>query len=220
MITAHLDTRQFDAALKFYAEHVKKDPQYVVNRQALNVIIKTIAATPKGVKESINRSLFYIGEKQVKTFRKKRGTSRRVFSGKTKTVPAFSNPLIYKILNKRFKGLKRGQGVKIFLAQKRAAIGYSKAAWWPAALAFDKLKTGLKTKGTAAASKKFPRIVGRGIGGQEGYKSTASIVAAAMGSATVGRKALEIAFVQAAKDMRDYIEKKFKATARKVAKVL
>lgn len=220
MITAHLDTREFDKAMKFYAERLKKDPQYVVNRSMVNVLIKTIAATPKSTKEIVNKSLHLIGEKQVKTFRKKKSSGRRVYSGKTKTVPAFSSPLIYKILNKNFKGLKRGQGVKKFLGRRRAAIGYSKAAWWPAALAFDKLKIGLKSKGASASSKKFPKLIGRGAGGQEGYKSTATVMAASMGSSTVGRKALEVAFVAAAKDMRDYIAKKFKETARKVAKVL
>lgn len=221
MMTTHLDTREFDAALKFYASKVKKDTAHIVNRQSLNVIIKAIQETPRGEKTKINAALGYVGDKQSKIFKKVKGKNRRVYSGKTKKIPDLSTPLVYKILNKKYKHLKRGQGVRKFLSTRRGAIGYLRAAWWPAAKVFDALKTGLKSpSGTNQASKKFPRMAGGGTGASEGFKSFATLFTAAAGSATVGREILSRALNLAAKDMREYIEKKFRETAKKVAKVV
>ncbi len=224
MISLKLQTARFNSAIQEYAKHVKKDAAHVVNRQSLNVMIKAIQNSPVASEKKILAGFGYSGMGDIQKYRRtKKG--KVVKSGKPKVVRKFSKPLAYKIVNKKSqKKLSRfevGKAASVMLGKRIAAISYVKAGWIQPANHFAALKTGLKlTAAMKKPLKKFSRIKWSASTAKDGEKPWATFGHWSSAAGTVGKKVLAKALGLAATDMRDYIQKKYKGTARQFCKIV
>lgn len=207
-MTATLDTRKFDEAIRFYAAAVKKDSAHIINRQALNVLLRTVKLTPKAVVATI------------------KGTFLRP-DGKP-------NALVYQILHtnnfgeafddantkKTVKGRRsaRLKVAKAFVGRRVRATGYIRAGWFTATSVLDRLLGKNVSLGSGAGiRKKFPNLTGHILTAKASEKPFAEFGSMAKAAGRIGRAALQRGMDAAAADMRQYAEKVMKQTARKVA---
>lgn len=225
MMTATLDTRKFDAALNEYAGFVQKDAAHVVNRQSLNVMIKAIQQSPVAKKEKLERAFGFVGKKEFQATRKTK-SGKRVWTGRLKSFRYFSKP-IANILAVRELGAGHSKyeiakKASAIFGKRLGAIGFLRAGWIPAAKRFDALKTGISLKSKdAKAIKRFPRI----RWGAQVAKSAVKAVATFShwinrDRNKISESVLQKAINAAAVDMRSYIQKKYKETARKVCRIV
>ncbi len=217
-----LDTRQFDAALREYAGFVKKDAAYVVNRQSLNVMIKAMNASPVATREKIAKALGLAGMEQVQATRRTK-SGKRVFTGRTKMVRKFKKPILYKLASSTQKGLSKYEIAKkasAIYGRRLGAIGYVRAGWAPAAKRFEALKLGLKAVSVGKVLKRFPKIRWSARTAKPGDIAGASFSHWIRARNKVSPGVLQKALNAAAVDMRDYIQKKFKESARKVSRIV
>ena len=209
-MTATLDTRKFDEAMRFYAAAVKKDSAHIVNRQALNVLLKTVKLTPKADPKEIKSKLLRPDGKP--------------------------NDRVYRILSMRDSGgafaeanaKKTAKGrksaklkvAKAFVGKRLRATGYIRAGWFTATSVLDRVLGKNVSLGSGAGiRKKFPNLTGHILTAKESEKPFAEFGSMAKAAGRVGRDALQKGMNAAAADMRQYAEKVMKETARKVAKV-
>lgn len=206
-MTASLDTRKFDEAIRFYASAVKKDTAHIVNRQALNVLLKTVKLTPKADPKTIK--------------------------GKLLRPDGKPNALVYKIINtqnatafveanakKTSKGRRSAKLriAKSFIAKRVSATGYIRAGWFTATSVLNRLLGKNVNLGSGAGiRKKFPNLTGHILTAKESEKPFAEFGSMAKAAGKVGLNALQAGMNSAATDMRLYSEKVMKETARKVA---
>jgi hypothetical protein len=207
-MTASLDTRKFDEAMRFYASAVKKDTAHIVNRQALNVLLKTVKLTPKADPKAIK--------------------------GKLLRPDGKPNARVYKIISMQDAGgafaeanaRKTSKGrrsaklkvAKAFVGRRVRATGYIRAGWFTATSVLDRLLGKNVSLGSGAGiRKKFPNLTGHILTAKASEKPFAEFGSMAKAAGRIGRAALQRGMDAAAADMRQYAEKVMKQTARKVA---
>ena len=209
-MNASLDTRKFDEAIRFYASAVKKDTAHIVNRQALNVLLKTVKLTPKADPKTIKGNLLRPDGKP--------------------------NARVYRIISMHDAGgafaeanaMKTSKGrrsaklkvAKAFVERRVRATGYIRAGWFTAISVLDRLLGKNVNLGSGTGiRKKFPNLTGHILTAKESEKPFAEFGSMAKAAGKVGLNALQAGMNSAATDMRLYSEKVMKETARKVAKV-
>lgn len=218
MITAKLDTRQFDAALRLYYKTVPKDLAYCTNRSALNVVIKTVHVTPKSDQGKILENLNQIGTKVSQVTRgKNKGKFRkagRIFAGKT----------IYKLVNfyrtkKGLPGAKRAEMAGLadkFAGRRVSSISYLRSGWIPSikVLSALKLKLRIPASSDLREARRFKKPKGRALVAMAGLKPMALVVNHTKWS-HVGADALQRGINDAAADMTKFCTETMGASAKK-----
>lgn len=209
-MTAILDTRKFDEAIRFYASAVKKDTAHIVNRQALNVLLKTVKLTPKADPKTIKGKLLRPdGKPNARVYRI---ISMHDAGG------AFAEANA----KKTSKGRRSAKlkVAKAFVGKRVRATGYIRAGWFTATSVLDRLLGKNVSLGSGAGiRKKFPNLTGHILTAKKSEKPFAEFGSMAKAAGKVGLNALQAGMNAAATDMRQYSEKIMKETARKVAKV-
>lgn len=187
-----IDTREFDKALVIYSQAVQKDAAYIVNRTALNVAIKTAAATPRTAPRQITNLLKKEVWWKVVTKRlKKKGRK------------------ITRANRERYSEKMQRQRLKV--------RGYLRSGWNPAMRILTSAKAIAKgTIGTrsAAGTKQFKNPPGGATPAQPGVHVRAEIWTNADGAQEYPEY-LQRGMDAAAADMVQYAHKLMSDTARK-----
>lgn len=208
------EERNFHAAIREYYEATGKDAEYVVNRQALNVAIKTGMNTPQANAGAIRA----VAEKEwwpkFVAKRLHRG-SKVVLKGKT---------------GKKYKGRRHIQGKytreeakaasKQMIKNRIAKSGYIRSGWLPAINKLSAMK--LASKGRVGKTPSFTRNrekqPGDVVVARPGIHPLAELVNKADGAVEVAGPALIRGLSLAAADMRGFIAEKYGATAKKFSR--
>jgi len=222
MVSIKIDTRQFDATLRKYAELSKRDAATIVNTKAFYIARAASRETFRPSKEKIKAEL----EAIIKTTKAGKG-------GKTRKVLAKNSdgaPIAALLINwKRGKLGKPGlfgaamkDAVKKFIQKRQQARAYMASGWNPAIKALAPLAE----KPGSAAPRDGDALKHKGRGGVQvavsGFKAVSRIIneAFARQSTTkdpdikIAKPALERAFAHETKSMMTYIEGKMRQSAQ------
>jgi hypothetical protein len=203
MVKFNLDTREFNQTLKEYAKYSKRDAATICNTKAFFIARRAVIETPKAKKSDINKMI-----------------SRR------------GSVILGKIINARrgakgFKGLygdtMRDAQLTVIAARRRS-IAFLKSGWLPAVKILERLaeKRGAPRR-PGSDIKEYGKKKGAAVTASSGKKVFAEIINAAdaehdkkQALITYGLPALQRAFSFETNSMREYVERKFKETARKL----
>lgn len=187
-----IDTREFDKALVIYSQAVQKDAAYIVNRVALNVAIKTAAATPRTTPRQITSLLKKDIWWKVVTKRLKKAGRK-----------------ITRVSRERYSEKMQRQRLKV--------RGYLRSGWNPALRLLNTAKNiakGRPSTRSSAGTRQFQNPPGGAIPAKPGMHCRAEIWNSADGAQEYPEH-LQRGMDAAAADMLSYAHQIMSDTARK-----
>lgn len=222
-VTFRVNTREFDATLRRYKELSKRDPKKICDTKAFFIARRAVIETPKADKANIKGDL---GRLIVK--------KREVVGMSLRTVKRFSRfglevqaPLVALMINKR-RGKGRGlygaamtEAIRALIAARLRSIAFLKSGWLPAIRAL----VGLADTRGAPRQERGPTEIGvpkgYAVPASQGWKAKTTIANSAEARHDdktalykYGEPALQRAFDAETASMLDYMERKFRETAK------
>lgn len=224
MVTAKLDTREFDTTLRRYSEVTLKSIPTILNTKAWRIATAAMRNTPKADRAEIERDL----GKVMLGKRIKGGRGKREFSLKLQSADAYHAPLAALLVNKgRHPGLfgtAMQEAIRTFIGKRNSSIAFLKSGWIPAIRALWPLAE--KKDFSTLRVAKTRRDWGSVKTAKPGWNSEVIIENFAnspkdkKGALQIyGFPALQKAFNDEAISMKKYIERKLAENARKVGAV-
>jgi hypothetical protein len=204
--TINLDTRAFQAVLKEYARHNRRDWSDICNDKALDVAFRAIPETPKadvsGIKALASQSWWpkYVAKRITG-----KGASFR--KGKAKIV----------IQGKGYDRKDAQNISKMIIAARSRSVAFLKSGWLPAIRRLLPLSKRPRKASTQGA-KQYGVEKGTAQPAVAGDNPAAFIVNSAIGIEKHGVAPLQRAVDGSVADMRVYIARKLEETARRVAR--
>ncbi len=225
-INLKMDRREFDRTLKEYVQLNKRDNKSLMDTKGYRIALKAQAATPKADAAKIDAELGVIGfsVRQV-TRGKNKGKFRKgkaVFS---------QSSLAEKILRARFAKAGKAQPTKEemndlalkFRASRARSIAFLKSGWLRAIKTLAPLANKSGAGRVDRSAKQYGQDKGYATPAKEGNRATTTIANLAGSNKEnkgalhrYGGPALQTAFNQETADMKVYIEKKYRQSARQL----
>ena len=222
-VSFRVDRREFDSTMELYRQVSKRDPKKICDTKACFIARRAVIETPKADKAAIKGDL---GRLIVKL--------KQVVGSKLRTVTRYSRyglqvqaPLVALIINKR-RGKGRGlfgaameEAIRALIAARLRSIAFLKSGWLPAIRAL----IGLADMRSAPRQERGPMQVGvpkgYAVPAAEGWKAKTTIVNSADARRDdktalykYGEPALQRAFDAETASMLDYMERKFRESAK------
>lgn len=193
------NTREFQAALKSYAEVSKRDWPEIVNRQALNLALRSMQFTPKAERAAIQAN-------EGKDWWPKYIAKRIKGSG---VVIKQRGRAFGTVIRERYTRAEARKVSRAIIQARVRASAFCRAGWIPAAkLLAQKLGRTIRV-----SAKQFGKAKGAATAATVG-RATAEIINSARGAGKVGAAAFQAAINFVANDMREYTLKKMAERAR------
>lgn len=203
-----IDTREFQAALKQYIRHSKRDLAFIVNKRAINVAFIALRKTPTATGKRIERDL----RKRISVAgRKGRGRPPRaaliIASGSEHAGPGGKpTPGLY--------GQEMANRIKRFVASRQRSRGYVKSGWLKSIRDLERRTPG-RAKRKPRNVQDFKRLPGEGRAARQGINPTAEVINHATDALKIGKRPLQEALNADAADMRRFTAKRMQKAADK-----
>ena len=201
-----IDTREFQAALKQYVQHSKRDLAFIVNKRAINVSFLALKKTPTATAKRIERDL----RKRVSVpGRKGKGRPPKaallIASGSAKVG-----------LNHRMGlyGAEMRDEISRVIKQRQRSRGYVKSGWLQSIRDLERNTPGRK-KRKPRNVQTFSRLPGEGRAARQGINPTAQVLNHASDAYKIAARPLQAALDADALDMRKFTAKRMQQTANK-----
>lgn len=202
-----IDTREFEAALKFYVQHSKRDLAYIVNKRAINVAFLAMRKTPSARAAKIERDL-----------RKRIAVPGRKGKGKPPLAALMINAGSDKLgKNPPPKGLygdAMAEAIREVARKRQRTRAYIKSGWLKSIRDLEKAVPG-RTKRQPRNVQDFARQAGEGRPAKPGINPTAQVISHAQGAQRIAGPALQKALNADAADMRKFTERRLQKTANR-----
>jgi hypothetical protein len=212
-----VDTRKFNAALRLALEHTSRELPDVINKAAVDVIIKAASMTKKADPSEIERSLTN-GVITITGRKRKDGAAsiKNVFDPK---------PMVYLIINakRRAKGLPglnnrdMSKAAQAFIRRRKAAVGFVAFAGWQKAL------IAMGGRGFGSSKSKMTGLENTSARRGGGSKAAVGKLAAkffntATACEQYGAVPLQMALDAKSDDMRRHVEEKLSKICREASR--
>jgi len=200
---------RFEAAIKEYYQRTGKDAAYVVNRQALNVAIKTAQNTPVADASAIRR---IVQKPWWPKFVAKRimGKGIRLTGKKPKRYGGRSQ------VRGSYTVEEARQASKQIVKNRLKKKGWVRSGWSVAIARLAALKLAMKGRvsGTPSFTRDGTKAPGDVVIATPGISPRAEIINRAAAAVPVASNALRHGLALAAADMREYVREKYGETAK------
>jgi hypothetical protein len=202
-----LDTKEFQAALRQYAEHSKRDMASIVNKRGINVAFIAMRKTPSASNARIKRDL----RKRIAVQgRKGRGrpplAALLIASGSSKAGRERSEKGLY--------GQAMAEEIEQLIERRQRTRAYIKSGFLKTIRDLEKVEKG-RSKRQPRNVKNFSRQPGEGRAARKGINPTAEVLSYAQSAREIAGPALQAALVADAADMRKFTAKRMQKTANK-----
>lgn len=199
MATFHLDTKEFDRTLREYLKVSKRDLATALNTKGFYIARRAVRETPKA-KVDTSAAAKQIMAKAINKARRRSG------------------------LKGLFGGLMDA-AIKKMIASRRRSVGFLKSGWLPAIKRLEPLAERRGAPGMGPKPRQFGKDFGYATPAREGWKP-AVVIANTIGQSEKqehgealqkhGGPALQRAFNAETASMREYLERKLRAAAKRV----
>lgn len=202
-----IDTREFQAALKLYARHSKRDLPYIVNKRAINVAFIAMRKTPSATAAKIKRDL-----------RKRIAVDGRKGRKKPPLVALMINSGSSKLRGEKPEKGLYGQAmateIEEVIARRQRTRAYIKSGFLKTIRDIER-RVPDRQKRQPRNVQTFSRPAGAGKPAAFGINPTAEVINYATGARDIAGPALQAALAADAADMRKFTAKRMQQTANK-----